>query len=138
MGELQRVELEQRRRSAALMDSERIGSRWRGTGINEPPGLEPVFKALADRTRRQILCLLHGRELAVNEIVQRFHLTQPSISRHLAILKSVGLVEDRRRGQRVIYHLGDSRLIESAMRFLDSVFDDLDPGAISSGRRPDG
>lgn len=87
----------------------------------ESPELESVFKALADGTRRQILWLLQGRGRSVSQIVDHFHLTQPSISRHLGILKSVGLVRRHRRGQQVIYYLGDPRLIEAAMHYLDSV-----------------
>ena len=62
--------------------------------------LDAIFKALADSTRREILKLLIDRPLAVHEIVGHFHLTQPSISRHLSILRAAGLVLHERRGQR--------------------------------------
>ncbi len=83
--------------------------------------LDLVFKALADSTRREILCLLQEKELAVNQIVGRFHLTQPSISRHLAILKSAGLVLHQRHGQRVMYRLGEPELISVATHFLGAL-----------------
>ncbi len=83
--------------------------------------LDRVFKALADSTRREILYLLIDRQMAVNEIVDHFHLTQPSISRHLAILRSAGLVLHQRRGQRVIYRLGSPELIDVATSFLGSL-----------------
>ena len=58
-----------------------------------------VFGALSDPTRRAILvCLIEG-EATVNELVDRFHLTQPTISRHVATLERAGLVKRRRNGQ---------------------------------------
>ena len=83
--------------------------------------LDLIFKALADSTRREILCLLNERQLAVNQIVDHFHLTQPSISRHLAILKAAGLVLHERDGQRVIYRLGEPELISVATHFLGAL-----------------
>ena len=57
-----------------------------------------VFRALADPTRRQILQDLHDGELAAGDIATRFPISGPSISRHLAILRSAGLVRERREG----------------------------------------
>ena len=54
-----------------------------------------VFKALADPTRRQILEDLKPGELTAGEIVSHFQISAPSISRHLGILRSAGLVEER-------------------------------------------
>lgn len=63
------------------------------------------FKALADPTRQRILLLLQERERCVGELVEEFNLSQPAISRHLAVLKNAGLVTDRREGQQVFYAL---------------------------------
>lgn len=82
------------------------------------PALTKVFKALSDGTRREILRLLGGRDLTVGEIVANFHLTQPTISRHLAVLREARLVTDRRRGQNVIYQLDDRALVEAVGGFL--------------------
>ena len=95
------------------------GSGWNvAAHATDPPELDSVFKALADSTRREILYLLRQRELAVSEIVDHFHLTQPSISRHLAVLRSAGLVGNERRGQRVIYTLGTGELLDRAACYL--------------------
>jgi DNA-binding transcriptional ArsR family regulator len=56
-----------------------------------------VFRALADPTRRQILQDLRGGELAAGEIAARFPISGPSVSRHLTVLKSAGLVVERRK-----------------------------------------
>ena len=58
-----------------------------------------VFGALSDPTRRAILaCLVEG-EATINDLVDRFHLTQPTISRHVKMLEKAGLVLRRRDGQ---------------------------------------
>lgn len=63
------------------------------------------FKAFGDPTRLRILLLLSGKEMTVNEITRAIGLSQPTISRHLAILREAGAVVDDRRGQQVFYHL---------------------------------
>ena len=64
-----------------------------------------VFKALSDPTRREILRLLKRRDLTAGEIADRFDITKPSISHHLALLKQARLVLDERRGQNIVYSL---------------------------------
>jgi len=62
-----------------------------------------LLKALADNTRLRILRLLVAEELSVYELVKILQLPQPSVSRHLAILRNAELVIDRREGARVYY-----------------------------------
>ncbi len=64
-----------------------------------------VFKALGDETRLRILKLLLKRELCVCELEAALSLTQSKVSRHLTVLRSVGLVEDRREGTWIFYSL---------------------------------
>ncbi|HEX5210177.1 MAG TPA: metalloregulator ArsR/SmtB family transcription factor [Pseudolabrys sp.] len=59
---------------------------------------EAIFRAIADPTRRQILGLLRGRHRTVNEIAANFRTSRPGISRHLRLLRSVGLVVVQREG----------------------------------------
>src|SRR5258706_1179127 len=80
-----------------------------------------VFKALADPTRRQILQDLRDSELSAGEITSRFHISAPSISRHLSVLKSAGLVQERKDGTFVYYSLVDDRLALSVGGFLSTV-----------------
>ena len=63
------------------------------------------FKALADQTRRRILELLRDGDLTAGELAEHFDISKPSLSHHLATLKSAGLVSDERRGQNIVYSL---------------------------------
>ncbi len=63
------------------------------------------FKALADPTRRRILELLRDGDLTAGEFAEHFDISKPSLSHHLATLKSAGLVSDERRGQNIVYSL---------------------------------
>ena len=61
--------------------------------------LDAVFGALADSTRRAILARLVRGEATVNELVERFDLKQPTISKHLKVLERAGLVSRGRDAQ---------------------------------------
>lgn len=63
------------------------------------------FKALADPTRRRILELLRDGDLTAGELAEHFDISKPSLSHHLATLRSAGLVSDERRGQNTVYSL---------------------------------
>ncbi len=63
------------------------------------------FKALADPTRRRILELLRDGDLTAGELAEHFDISKPSLSHHLATLRSAGLVSDERRGQNIVYSL---------------------------------
>lgn len=63
------------------------------------------FKAFGDRSRLKILQLLSSKEMTVNEIVRAMELSQPTVSRHLALLREAEIVIDRRQGQQVFYSL---------------------------------
>lgn len=63
------------------------------------------FKALADPTRQRILELLRNGDLTAGELAEHFDISKPSLSHHLATLKSAGLVSDERRGQNSVYSL---------------------------------
>ena len=77
-----------------------------------------VFKALSDGTRQEILRLLEHHQCTVGEIVGNFTLSQPTISRHLSVLKEANLVVDQRHGQNVIYRLNDEALSGSMRDFF--------------------
>ena len=61
--------------------------------------LDQAFSALSDPTRREILVHLARGEANVSDIVRRFDLTQPTISSHLKVLESAGLISRRRVAQ---------------------------------------
>jgi len=62
-----------------------------------------AFNAIAEPRRREILNFLVPRERPVGDIVVTLRLRQPSVSKHLRVLRSVGLVHMRRRGRQKLY-----------------------------------
>jgi len=62
-----------------------------------------VFNAVAEPRRREILTLLVVNELPVGAIVTAMHLDQPSVSKHLRVLRDTGLVHVRRNGRHKLY-----------------------------------
>jgi DNA-binding transcriptional ArsR family regulator len=64
-----------------------------------------AFNAVAEPRRRQILDLLAGGERPVNDIVERLGLAQPQASKHLRVLREVGLVRVREEGRQRFYRL---------------------------------
>ena len=67
--------------------------------------METVFKALADSTRLRILGLLVTGEVCVCHLHETLRISQPKASRHLAYLRSAGLVDTRREGLWVHYRM---------------------------------
>ena len=67
--------------------------------------LQKVFKTFSDPTRVRILWLLGREELAVQELMEVLGMAQSRVSRHLAILREAGLLQDRRDGTYVFYRL---------------------------------
>ena len=62
-----------------------------------------IFNAIAESQRRDILVFLAGTERSVGEIVDEMEIGQPSVSKHLKVLRHVGLVDTRRDGRQVFY-----------------------------------
>jgi DNA-binding transcriptional ArsR family regulator len=69
-----------------------------------------AFNAVAEPRRRQILDVLAGGERPVNDLVARLGLAQPQVSKHLRVLREVGLVDVRDEGRRRIYRLNGQSL----------------------------
>jgi DNA-binding transcriptional ArsR family regulator len=62
-----------------------------------------AFNAVAEPRRREILTYLAVKERPVGDIVKSLRLEQPSVSKHLRVLKDVGLVCARREGRKMLY-----------------------------------
>ena len=62
-----------------------------------------AFNAIGEARRRDILVLLATGEQSVGEIVDRLDMLQPSVSKHLKVLRDVGLVRVRRSGKQMFY-----------------------------------
>jgi DNA-binding transcriptional ArsR family regulator len=69
-----------------------------------------VFNAVAEPQRRVILQLLASEERPVGDLVRMLRLAQPSVSKHLRVLRDVGLVEARREGRNILYRTNASGL----------------------------
>jgi DNA-binding transcriptional ArsR family regulator len=74
-----------------------------------PTTLDP-FNAIAEPKRRQVLDALAGGERPVNDIVRALKWPQPMVSKHLGVLKEVGLVSVRRQGRQRMYTINGDRL----------------------------
>src|SRR5262245_27901556 len=84
--------------------------------------LDAALHALADPRRRQILALVRDRELPAGAIADRFDVSRPAISQHLAVLRQAGLVTERRDGTRRLYRArptGAAELRDWLERFWD-------------------
>ncbi len=77
-------------------------------------GLDAVFAALADPTRRAILLRLVEGEASVAELAEPFAMSQPGVSKHLKVLERAGLVSVGRDGQRRPRRLETEPLVEAA------------------------
>lgn len=64
-----------------------------------------IFQALVDPSRRAIFVSLTRGEAAVKDLTDRFAISQPAVSQHLATLKNAGLVKRRRQGRCVYYRV---------------------------------
>jgi ArsR family transcriptional regulator len=72
-----------------------------------------LCSALADPTRLLLLYALSDQPRNVTELTQELNVLQPSVSRHLRVLRDGGLVRTTRQGSSVLYELTDRRVIEA-------------------------
>jgi ArsR family transcriptional regulator, arsenate/arsenite/antimonite-responsive transcriptional repressor len=91
------------------------------------PDTVEVFKGLSDRTRLRITTLLTHGELCVCDLMEILALPQSTISRHMARLKSAGIVQDRRAGKWVYYSLQNGGFPENIRRFFLKELSGEDP-----------
>ena len=89
-----------------------------------------VFNAIAEPRRREIVdALVDGRAHTVGEVVERLRIPQPSVSKHLGVLRKVGIVSVHRSGRRRLYRLNAEELrpvhdwVQSYTRLWDRQID---------------
>jgi ArsR family transcriptional regulator len=80
-----------------------------------------LLKAMANETRLKIIDRLGEGECHVGELVRVIGCDQSTVSKHLAVLRGVGVVDDERRGNTVVYHL----MTPCAINFLSCASDVL-------------
>jgi DNA-binding transcriptional ArsR family regulator len=74
--------------------------------------MESTFSVIAEPSRRAILSLLMGSEQSVGDIEEKLQLSQPSVSKHLRVLRDAGFVESRVDAQRRLYRIKPEPLME--------------------------
>jgi DNA-binding transcriptional ArsR family regulator len=102
------------------------------------PTTADAFNAVAEPRRREILDALAMGELAVNDLVRLLGVPQPQVSKHLRVLREVGVVDVRDQGRQRLYRLNGpalkpihdwvssyERLWSDRFEQLDSVLEDL-------------
>ncbi len=77
-------------------------------------------KAIADETRQKIMTICCCELLSVNDIVAKINVAQPTVSHHLKILKTAGLVRSERRGKQVLYTLHQERMVEGCCQVAEN------------------
>jgi DNA-binding transcriptional ArsR family regulator len=96
------------------------------------PTTADAFNAVAEPRRREILDLLAAGERPVNDLVELTGLGQPQVSKHLRVLREVGVVEAREEGRRRVYRLNGEALrpifdwVSRYQRFWEERFQRLD------------
>jgi DNA-binding transcriptional ArsR family regulator len=96
------------------------------------PTTTDAFNAVAEPRRREILDLLAQRERPVNDLVRELGLGQPQVSKHLRVLREVGLVQVREEGRHRLYRLNGRPLkpihdwVRHYAQAWDERFDRLD------------
>jgi len=91
-----------------------------------------AFNAMAEPRRRQIVDVLAGGEKPVNDLVAQLGVAQPQVSKHLRVLREVGVVDVREDGRRRLYRLNGAALkpihdwVRGYERLWSDRFDELD------------
>src|SRR6201987_5296567 len=111
--------------------------------------MESTFAIIAEPNRRAILSLLAAAERSVGDIEEELQLPQPSVSKHLRVLRDAGFVESRVDAQRRLYRIRPEPLmeidawLEPFRRFwtvhvdaLERHLDQLDPPSRRKGKKP--
>ncbi|HJN46755.1 MAG: transcriptional regulator [Acidobacteria bacterium] len=102
-----------------------------------------VYNAVAEPCRRAILDQLAGGERPVGDLVDAMALAQPSVSKHLRVLKEVGLVATRRAGRQRFYRLNAEAIrpmhdwVTTFERYFDRQLDRVKERAEAKHRGPD-
>lgn len=100
-------------------------------GVTRPPAVLDVFSAIGHPRRRAIMSALAGEARVVSELVDAVGVSQPTVSEHLAQLRSVGLVSCTKRGRERLYRLETAPLrditdwISTLEAFWDERFERL-------------
>ncbi len=84
-------------------------------------GINDVFRALGDPTRREILRILRRRDMTAGELADRFPLAKSTLSGHFAILRHAGLIVAEKRGTSIVYSLNVSAVEEAVAGVMETL-----------------
>jgi ArsR family transcriptional regulator, arsenate/arsenite/antimonite-responsive transcriptional repressor len=82
--------------------------------------LNNLFKALNDPIRREILKHLREKDLTAGEIADLFHISKPSISHHLEILRQADMVSSEKQGQFIVYSI-NTTVLDDVLEWIMSL-----------------
>jgi DNA-binding transcriptional ArsR family regulator len=71
-----------------------------------------VFQAIADPTRRAIIALIASQAMTPNAMAEQFDITRQAVSKHIKILQECDLVEPKKNGREIYYHIKAKRIKE--------------------------
>ena len=83
---------------------------------------DEFFQALTNPYRREIIKLLRWKNMSAGEIVEQFDIAQPTVSRHLDVLRKAEIVTSERKGNQIIYSLNLSAIQEMFV-YMSELFD---------------
>lgn len=86
-------------------------------------GKAEIFKVLSDSNRLQIIDMLSCGEMCVCKILEKFDITQPTLSHHLKVLSDSGIVTSRKEANWIHYKLNDEKMKEIT-EFLQFISND--------------
>lgn len=78
--------------------------------VTHDPGMQSVFGAISDPTRRAILDLVRSNEMSAGDIARRFPVSRPAIAKHVRVLRQAGLLRERREATQRFYSLDPTAL----------------------------
>jgi ArsR family transcriptional regulator, arsenate/arsenite/antimonite-responsive transcriptional repressor len=84
-------------------------------------GINEIFQALSDPTRREILRLLRRRDLTAGEIADRFPLAKSTLSGHFTVLRHAGLIVSEKHGTSIVYSLNVSVVEEATAGVMEAL-----------------
>lgn len=85
------------------------------------PRVVERLRALADENRLRILLVLRGGETNVTRLAEQLGVAQASVSKHLSVLKSVGIVQTRRQGTQTLCRIADESIFAMCEVVCDGV-----------------
>lgn len=91
-----------------------------------------VFQAIADPTRRAILCLIAVQAMTPNAISRHFDSSRQAVSKHIKILVECELLDQKQQGREILYHINPEKMqeiekwLEQFKRLLEQRLDQLD------------